>query len=326
MGKMRILVRWLARAGMLALVGLLCVDAAGRRAAARAPDLGASAVRIVRNRPRACLLLHGWLTTPADFGALPEALAEAGWDVYAPLHAGHGGRPSDLEGVTARDLLDASRERYRRLRGRYSEVALVGFSMGGTIATLLAAEEPPARLVLVAPFYGVRHKWYYVLPARWWQKLLSPCLRYVPRPRGLIRVNRPGARSGIIAYDAYPSSAADALFELRRQVAERVDPARLAVPALLVYSTGDEVCSCAATEEFFSRLPPGTAHRLVFERSNHHVLRDYDGAAAVAGIVEFLRPGPRASVLTASRRRAYNRLWGTVGAPGVARHVESALP
>jgi carboxylesterase len=193
-----------------------------------------------------------------------------------------------MVGVTADDLLDASRDHYARLRARYPTVALVGFSMGGTIATILSGEEPPDRLVLVAPFYGVQHKWYYGLTSRGWHKLLSPFLRYVKRPAGLKRVNRPEGLSEMVAYTAYPATAVGALFELRRRVTAEVDVAALRMPVLLLHSTGDESSSSAASREFVDRMPSVDKQCVLFHRSNHHMLHDYDRQEAIEAIVRFL--------------------------------------
>jgi carboxylesterase len=288
---LRIACHWFVRAALLAATGLLCFNAAGADAVARAPDLGARPVRIDRGRPRACLLLHGWLSTPLDFGDLPRALDEAGWDVYAPLHVGHGGRPTEMEGVTADALLDASRAHYEELRARYPTVALVGFSMGGTIATILAAEEPPDRLVLIAPFYDVQHKWYYGLSPHTWHRLLSPFLRYVVRPPGLTRVNRPEGLNEIAAYTAYPASALAALFDLRRRAVTRVDPGAFRMPVLLLHPTSDESSSSVASRQYVERMPSADKRVVAYGRSNHQLLHDYERGEAIAEIVAFLNVG-----------------------------------
>jgi carboxylesterase len=288
MSLLRIAYHWFVRAALLGAIGILCFNAAAAAAVARARDLGIGPLRIDRRRERACLLLHGWLGTPLDFGDLPRALDEAGWDVYAPVHVGHGGRPTELKGVTADQLLDASHREYDRLRARYPTVALVGFSMGGTIATILASEAPPDRLVLVAPFYDVQHKWYYGLKSYTWYRLLSPFVRYVVRPPGLTRVNRPEGLSEVAAYTAYPASALTALLELRRRATAEVDPAALRMPVLLLQSTGDESASWAASKAFFDRLPSPQKRTVPFHRSNHELLHDYERGEAIEAVVRFL--------------------------------------
>lgn len=285
---------------LVALV-LTCIgglNCAGMRAMKRADDdprrdpetgilRGAEPVRIDRGRPGACLLLHGWITTPADFGRLPQALDADGWDVRAPLHAGHGTTPTALEGITAQTLLDTARGHYAALRESHDRVVLVGFSMGGTIASLLAAEHPPDRLVLVAPFCGVRYRWYYVLPPRWWHAVLAPVLGSLPRA-GTVYCNRREGREAIVTYDAFPTDASQALFDLRARLLEGTDLGTLTMPALLVYSTGDEVCSPEAMAAFFERLPAQPRRSVVFEASDHHLLHDHDRQQAIAAIVEFV--------------------------------------
>jgi len=282
----------LAAAAVLVInvVGCAAVHRGGT-SVPRDPDTGimqgGGPVRIEGGRPRACLLLHGWLTTPADFGELPQRLDEAGWDVHAPLQVGHGTRPADLVGVGADGLLDGARGHYLDLLARYDEVALVGFSMGGTMATVLAAERPPARLVLVNPFCAVRYRWYYVLPPRWWWPVLSPVLRHVWRGRG-VHVNRAEDRARIPTYTAFPASIADALFELRRRMRREADLDALTMPALLVCSTGDDVCAVSAADGLFEAMPSADKEKVVFSRSNHHLLHDHDADAAVEAVVRFL--------------------------------------
>ena len=287
---------------ILVVLAVLCVvglNVAGWRAlrqseAARArnPETGvlrgAEPVRIDRGRRGACLLLHGWITAPADFGDLPQALDEAGWDVVAPLQAGHGTTPRELKGITPDALLDAARGHYDALRGRYDRVVLVGFSMGGAMATILAAEQPPDRLVLIAPFCGVRHKWYYVLPPRWWSAAFSPLVSYVPRPESFVYCNRPEGKDAILTYDAFHTDAAGALFALRHRLLRETDLATVTMPALLVYGRGDETCSPEATDALFARLPAEPKQRVVLPESNHHLLHDYDRQQAIDTIVEFV--------------------------------------
>ncbi|MFO7956429.1 MAG: alpha/beta fold hydrolase [Candidatus Brocadiia bacterium] len=296
---MRRMVTWFIGGALLVALGLVCMNLVGcaacRRGGTSVPTdpetgimQGAEPVRIDRGRERACLLLHGWLTTPADFGDLPEKLDEAGWDVCAPVQAGHGTKPAALEGVTADDLLRTAREHYEELTSRYDRVALVGFSMGGTMATILAAEQPPDVLVLIAPFFRVRHKWYYVLPARTWNAVLSPVLKWAWRGRMGLHVNRREGRKEVLLYTAFPTSAADVLFELRRRALAEVDRERLTMPVLLVYSEGDGVCAHEAAEEYLATVPAAVKERAVFSRSDHHILHDHDREGAAAAVVEFL--------------------------------------
>lgn len=250
--------------------------------------LGAEPIRIHRGRPRACLLIHGWISSPADFGDLPAELDRLGWDVCAPLLPGHGTRPADLEGVTADQLLDKMREHYQDLRARYEEVVLIGHSLGGTVAAILAAEDPPDQLVLAVPFFAVTYRWYYVLPPRWWATLISPFVRYVGSPP---RMEPFEIRSGVMGPSVYagvPIAAVGLLFELRRRAVKEIDPSRLTMPLLVVYSTADKRSSPSAVEAFFSRVPAGSKRKKILHESGHFVFHDMEKKEAMETITGFL--------------------------------------
>lgn len=257
---------------------------------------GAESVEIDRGRRRACLLLHGFASSPADFGQLPHELDRAGWDVHAPLLPGHGTAPGDLATVTAEQILEAAEDQYRRVSGRHDCPAVGGFSMGGTIATALAASHRPRALVLISPYYRVAYRAWYVLPAEWWHRILSPLINEVPAAKA---VNQPGAADRLAAYETLPMPAIGELFRVRNRVVESVEPQEVRCPALLVYSEGDEVASPSAMRKAFERLPAEGNAVARFTRSNHHVLQDYDRRAAVWAVVEFLgravdeKPAPR---------------------------------
>ena len=246
---------------------------------------GAAPVRIEHGRRRACLLLHGFMGTPADFGGLAKALDAAGWDVHAPLLPGHGTDPRDLEGLTADDMIEGAEAELIALRERYGEVVVVGFSMGGAIALMLSERHDASGLVLINPFFKTTHKVYYVLPPRWWYALLSGSVDYVVRPAEVVNVNRREARPHIIAYKVIPTCAFGEAFEVagRARSAEPRD-----VPVLVLLSEDDATASPSASREVYDRISVTTKALKTFRRSNHILLWDYDREEAIEAILEFV--------------------------------------
>lgn len=249
---------------------------------------GAEPIRIDRGRPRACLLVHGWLSAPSDFGDLPWVLDEIGWDVHGPLHPGHGTRPADLEGVTADQILGEAREAYGRLRERYEEIVLIGHSMGGTVATILAAEHPPDKLLLTAPFFDVTYRWFYLLPPRWWASLLSPFVRYLGFRAEMQRVQIEGSEEEPLVYTAIPMTAVEMLLEIRRRAVEETDIGRLRMPLRVIYSRADDRSSPSAVEAFFDRVPDGSKSKTEFARSSHYMFHDSQREEVVRLVTDFL--------------------------------------
>lgn len=98
---------------------------------------------------RTVLLLHGFGADSATWGTLAAALARAGMRVVAPDLPGHGATAIEAGDVDA--LVDAALAFAAELRLEAAE--LVGHSLGGAVAVLLAAAGwlRPASLTLLAP-------------------------------------------------------------------------------------------------------------------------------------------------------------------------------
>lgn len=239
----------------------------------------------------ACLLLHGFAGSPKDFGTLGERLAEAGFFVHLARLPGHGTTPADLEAQTVETLLAGARADREALERRFSRVALVGFSMGGALATLLAAEDPPDRLVLVAPYYEVTMHWYYLLPPPTWNRLLQPLIRTVPKRPGLVMVNRREAVDDLFSYRAIPTRSVAVLADLGERAQQPEVLARITSPTLHLHSPSDGAASYRASREAFEQLGArDRQHVRVDERSNHHLLSDWDRKEVQRRIVEHLEP------------------------------------
>lgn len=108
------------------------------------------------------LLLHGFSATPYEFKDLVEFLSQRGLTVYAPVIAGHGTTPQDLENVGIEDFKRSAWDAMSYLKRKVNKVIIVGNSFGGNLAFHLAAHYPqtPAGVVsLGTPIYMRRHYW-----------------------------------------------------------------------------------------------------------------------------------------------------------------------
>ncbi len=102
----------------------------------------------------ACLLLHGFGCSPYTMRELGATLSEYGHHVYAPLLPGHGEPLEDFNDVRYTDWLEATEASFAYLKSRYQTVAVIGFSMGGTLALNLSQHHTPSALaVLAAPVF-----------------------------------------------------------------------------------------------------------------------------------------------------------------------------
>jgi len=280
----------------LLLTGLIAYSSASRAAVEReaasferSPETGiikGAEPFFHKGGPDACLLIHGFTSSLTEVRDLGERLAREGLTVSGPLLPGHGTRPQDLEAVTWQDWYGAVEKEFLKLKDTHRTVSVVGISMGAALALRLAERHDPARIVLLAPYYRVTYKWYYLLPPEAYVDAGARLLRYVKKP-GRLMLNDRSAWSRHIAYWHVPTKAIRNLTALGRAVADA--PPRITCPALIVHSRHDEAASPAGAQDILDRLG-STDKRLVWlDRSNHIITLDYDREIVNESVAAFLR-------------------------------------
>ncbi|CAK7064547.1 MAG: Thermostable monoacylglycerol lipase [Desulfovibrio sp.] len=106
-----------------------------------------------RSQP-ACLLIHGYRGSPLELENLAAALEAAGIATRVPCLPGHGPDTDTFASRRFTDWLACAEDALAALRAAHDRVAVIGFSMGGTLALNLAARFPVAGVVtLSAPLY-----------------------------------------------------------------------------------------------------------------------------------------------------------------------------
>lgn len=218
---------------------------------------------------RRALLLHGFMGTPAELRPLAERLAALGWRVSVPLLSGFGSQLSALPRRGWRDWLESARQAEAELRRGAEALVLIGFSMGGALALLLAAEAAPEALpdaaVLIAPFTRFaerRLEWVrfakYVVPA------YKPFERAPDTPEARALFERacaganpddPELRRRFAEGYAIPLGAVDALRRLGRRAYRRAP--RLRASALVLQGEADVTALPSFARALAERLPQG---------------------------------------------------------------------
>ncbi len=95
------------------------------------------------------LIAHGFTGSRHELQGLADELAAQGMEVRVPLLPGHGTTPDDLRRYGPADWLATLRREYDALHGQAGRVALIGLSVGGSLALKLAADVQPASLVVI---------------------------------------------------------------------------------------------------------------------------------------------------------------------------------
>lgn len=234
---------------------------------------------------RAVLILHGFGDTPQTVHYLAEHLNGLGFTVHAPLLPGHGRTLAEFGSSGADAWLNAAERELDALRQSFAFVGLVGVSMGGALAVILAgrpdARDPgapldarsagtgsrhgPDALVLLAPYLSMRPRAHRLATMHW---MISPFARYLPsREEASIRDSTERGRNR-----GFGTVTPGLLAELRRVVrrAQRALPA-VRQPALVIQSRADNRIDSAAATRTFALL--GSAEkRFVWTDGGGHVI------------------------------------------------------
>ncbi|NQU42656.1 alpha/beta fold hydrolase, partial [bacterium] len=236
----------------------------------------------------ACLMIHGFVAARPDFADLGERLAQQGITVRQMRLPGHGTHPDEFGDLPEGALYKAAEDEFIALRRDYQRVYVVGFSMGGSLATILAASQPVDRLVLLAPYYRVSHKWYYILPAEIWTPLVGWTTPYLSRPEDFTRIkNRANANKVF----HYKTMTMDCVRQLLRVGAQAHSPEifeNVRCPVLQIHGRGDQAASPRASHKTFERLASEQKQFVWLDNSDHIVLWDYDCEEVKRRVVEFL--------------------------------------
>ena len=229
------------------------------------------------NGPTGVLVLHGFTGSPQSMRPLAVRFAEAGHSVELPVLPGHGTTIEDLVPTRFDDWHQAAAEAYADLAARCRRVVVVGLSMGGTLATILAVEHEPAALVLINP-------------------------QVAPPPANVIDVVKKLAEEGVatipgiggdiakenteeLAYAATPVLALVSFIERCQSLVGELG--RISCPVLLFTSPQDHVVDPVSSDVLAAGVA-GPVERVTLERSFHVATLDHDAKLIEDRAVDFV--------------------------------------
>jgi carboxylesterase len=228
--------------------------------------------------PHGALVLHGFTGTPQSMRSLAAAFAAAGFATELPLLPGHGTSVEDILPTTWDDWSAAAEATYQDLAGRCDRVVVAGLSMGGTLATWLAA-----RHAEIAGLIAVNAA---VMSQPEIAELLGPLLE--AGEATFDAIGNDVAKEGVVelAYDRTPlaalASLGAAIDELQPQLAS------IRCPTLVLSSPEDHVVPPASSDHLAASVG-GPVERVTLARSYHVATLDHDADLIEREAVAFAR-------------------------------------
>jgi len=244
------------------------------------------------------LVVHGFLASPAELRNLGDRLAARDYAVMGVRLAGHGTSPHELQKRPWGDWLASVRRGYEILSAFCDNIIIVGFSTGGALSAILAADRPEklAGLVMASTPLKFRNRNLMFVPLLYGANKL---MGWVPSAQEMLSFRLNESEHPEINYRNIPIGG---LHNLRQAVAEMQNRLPdVACPILILQGDGDQVVD-PASATLIKRHATGCSHLdiQVLDSDRHGILNE-DIDNAVNRVIDFVsKTAPANSTLTAA--------------------------
>jgi carboxylesterase len=224
--------------------------------------------------PVGCLLIHGFTGTPYEMRGLGDFLADKGYCVYGPRLAHHGTSAADMTRSRWWDWYFAALDGWHLLRANCEQVFVIGLSMGGLTALLLAAKNPVAGVVTMsAPAVYMKNEWQFIAARYlWW---LRPLWK-----------KSPGERSLTPSYREIPVRAAGELLIYRKELDAALPS--VTAPALLMHAVHDKDVPFENLNYIYDKIGSSCKKKIRIEQGGHVLTEDADKEKVYQEVIDFL--------------------------------------
>ncbi len=231
----------------------------------------------------ACLLVHGFTSSPREMRPLGEALAAQGFTVLGIRLFAHGTQYQDMPRARWQDWIANIEDGWYLLNGEKLPVILIGFSLGGALSLYFSTFFPVKAVVAIAAPFNIPRD-----PRAKFLKPLSVIYPYIPvRSKGTW-FNQTEKANHI----RYPNDATRALYEIRNflHILQK-KAAQITAPTLLVYSKNDPTIRVQDhhMEDIYQTINSRIKETLWVENSGHIIPLDAERDQVFQACINFIQ-------------------------------------
>lgn len=228
---------------------------------------------LVPDRPEktGVVLVHGFISSPAELRAYGESLAALGYPVIGVRLSGHGTSPWDLRDRSWQDWLASVRRGYEIISAFADRVCVIGFSTGGALALRLAAENPEnlAGVAVISTPVKLRNRNLIFAPVLHGINILA---EWATSLEGVIPFRPNQSEHPDINYRHIPIRG---LFELRRLIGEMTQRlADVTCPVMIVQGTEDSVVDAKSAHIILEKVASTDTSLHLIASRRHGILNE----------------------------------------------------
>jgi len=224
-----------------------------------------------------CVLIHGYTGTTWALESLGERLAELGIRVEIPLLPGHGTRPEDLDSVSWQDWVACVQDAIRSLKTSCDELFLIGLSMGGTIALLLAQESDARGVICLSAPINMKQ----------WLRPILPVIR--PFIREWKKKRDPAVHEQFIetGYDRYTLSSLTEFLKLLKESRKRLQT--VTCPILIMHAREDRTVPSKNAERIYRSVHSEVKELYFLDHPAHMITRGENQPCVENKVLDFIQ-------------------------------------
>jgi esterase/lipase len=224
-----------------------------------------------------CLCIHGFTGAPFEIEPLVHYLKqETNWKFAVPTLPGHGEK-LNLKGVQYKDWIRHAEQALEKLMETCDTIYVIGFSMGGLIASYLAVHYPIQKLVLLSAAA------YYVNPTR----LVYDIKEMVKDTfKGNIRENELFLR-----YKRKITQTPISATLQFRTLVSRVRPLLdgISIPTLIAQGECDGIVPPKSAQYLYNKIGAEQKKLIYYENSQHLICHSEECEELFQEVLEFLQ-------------------------------------
>ncbi|MFC4548022.1 alpha/beta hydrolase [Paenactinomyces guangxiensis] len=224
------------------------------------------------------LLIHGFTGTPSEMRPMGQYLKDRGYTVYAPLLAGHGTSPEEMEKTGWKDWWKSVLDAYERLKNEGVEKLFVaGLSMGGALSLYLAAQKPVDGVIAMCSPVWIKDR----------RALIVDLIRLFIPYKVRSSHKDPEIEAHLVPYDRTPLKCVSSLNRLIRQVCKCMP--RVQAPALVIQSRNDETVVPKSADYIYEHISSPVKYLSWYENSSHIITLDKERRKLFHEVEDFVR-------------------------------------
>lgn len=231
------------------------------------------------------ILVHGYMAAPEEIRPLADYLYRNGYSVYGARLRGHGTAPEDLATRNWEKWYDSVGRAYIIMKNSMKSFSIAGFSTGGDLALLQAANKPDRFRAVVsinAPLslQHISSKFASVIVA--WNTVLTKF--HLQKGKMEFVANDPQNRH--INYFRNPVSGVSQLEKLMHVVEKRLKD--ISDPVLVVQATEDPVVNPESGREIYDKIGSGKKSFVSIQAAHHGILWKEEAEEVQRKVLDFL--------------------------------------